>query len=233
MIHNPLLPAKLKFFEMVFSKLNAFLRGFQNNKPIIPFIADTLGDLVRDFFEIIISKDVLKKKSNLYNLIQINPLDKNIRKNPESVDNGFVAKRKLEQVKSSLNSANILEFKKQAGDFLAQLLHHLLEDSPFKYAVVRSAVCLNPVYLSNLTKKSSCESQMGILLQEFLSLGRISTRYAELVKKQYQKFFTVIDENQTLFSSFNPTNDRVDTLFQKRCDRQMNMEIFGNSPKFF
>ena len=58
---------------MVFSKLNAFLRGFQNNKPIIPFIADTLGDLVRDFFEIIISKDVLKKKSNLYNLIQINP----------------------------------------------------------------------------------------------------------------------------------------------------------------
>ena len=74
---------------------------------------------------------------------------------------------------------------------------------------------------------------MGILLQEFLSLGRISTRYAELVKKQYQKFFTVIDQNQKLFSSFNPTNDRVDTLFQKRCDRQMNMEIFGNSSKFF
>ena len=87
--------------------------------------------------------------------------------------------------------------------------------------------------MSNLTNKSSCESQMGILLQEFLSLGRISTRYAELVKKQYQKFFTVIDQNQKLFSSFNPTNDRVDTLFQKRCDRQMNMEIFGNSSKFF
>ena len=87
--------------------------------------------------------------------------------------------------------------------------------------------------MSNLTNKSSWESQMGILLQEFLSLGKISTRYAELVKKQYQKFFTVIDQNQKLFSSFNPTNDRVDTLFQKRCDRQMNMEIFGNSSKFF
>ena len=90
---------------MVSSKLNAFLRGFQTNKLMVPFIADTLGDLVLDFFGRIIVKDVLKKKSNLYNLIQINPLDKNIRKNPESVDIGFAAKHKLEQTKSSLNSA--------------------------------------------------------------------------------------------------------------------------------
>ena len=44
-------------------------------------------------------------------------MDKNIRKNPESVDIGFAAEHKLEQRTSSLNSAKILEFKKQAGDF--------------------------------------------------------------------------------------------------------------------
>ena len=70
--------------------------------------------------------------------MQINSLGKNIRKNPESVDIGFATKSK------------ILEFKKQAGDFLAQLLHHL-EKSPLKYAVVRTAVCFNPVYMRNLT----------------------------------------------------------------------------------
>ena len=80
MIHDPLLPAKLKFFKMVSSKLNTFLRGFQTNKPMVPFITDTPGDLVRDFFGRKILKDVLKKKSNLHKLIQINPLDKNIRK---------------------------------------------------------------------------------------------------------------------------------------------------------
>ena len=89
MIHDPLLPTKLKFFEMVSSKHTAFLRGFQTNKPMVPFIADTLGDLVSDFFGRIILKDVLKKKSNLYNLVQINPWDKNIRKNPKSVDIGL------------------------------------------------------------------------------------------------------------------------------------------------
>ena len=102
------------FFEMVFSKVNAFLRGFQSNKPMTPFIGDSLGDLVRDFLRRIILKSVLKKKSNLYNLIQINLSDKNIRKNSESIDIGFAVKHNLEQIKLSLNSAKILEFNKQA-----------------------------------------------------------------------------------------------------------------------
>ena len=37
MTHDPLLPAKLKFFEMVPSKLNSFLRGFQPNTSHGPF----------------------------------------------------------------------------------------------------------------------------------------------------------------------------------------------------
>ena len=46
-----------KFFEMVSGKRNAFLRGFQTNKPMVPFVTDTLGDLVRDFFGRIIIKE--------------------------------------------------------------------------------------------------------------------------------------------------------------------------------
>ena len=121
----------------------------------------------------------------------------------------------MEQIKCSLNSAKNLEFKKQAGEFLAQLLHHLLEKSPLKYAVVRSAVCLNSLYMRNIAKKSSCESHMNVPVQKLVSLGRISARSTEFIKKQYQKFFIVIDQNQHLFSSFNPTNNVVDTLFSE------------------
>ena len=59
-IHEPLLPAKLKFFEMVFGKINAFLRDLQTNKPMVPFIVDTwycwllILDLVRDFFYFVV-----------------------------------------------------------------------------------------------------------------------------------------------------------------------------------
>ena len=83
---------------------------------MVPFIGGSLySDLVCDFSERIILKYVIKKKSNLYNLMQIDPLEENKRKNLESVNIVFAAKHKLEQVKCSLNSAKMLEFKKRVG----------------------------------------------------------------------------------------------------------------------
>ena len=47
-----------QFFEMISGKLNAFLRGFQTNKPMLPFITHTLRDLVFDYFGRNILNDV-------------------------------------------------------------------------------------------------------------------------------------------------------------------------------
>ena len=66
MIHDLLIPAKLKFFKMVSHKLNAFLRGFQTDSPMVPFFSDVPGGIVRDLLERIILKDVLRKATNLY-----------------------------------------------------------------------------------------------------------------------------------------------------------------------
>ena len=101
MIHDPLISAKLKFFEMVSHKLNAFLRGFQTDSPMVPFFADVLGGIVRDLLERIILKDVLRKATNLHQLVQIDPSDKNIRKSAADIDIGFAANIKVEE--SNLN----------------------------------------------------------------------------------------------------------------------------------
>ena len=136
MIHDPLISAKLKFFEMVSHKLNAFLRGFQTDSPMVPFFADVLGGIVRDLLEVIILKDVLRKATNLYQLVQIDPSDKNIRKSAADIDIGFAANIKVEESNLNPNDPKVLAFKKEAGNFLAALLSHLLEKSPLKYAHV-------------------------------------------------------------------------------------------------
>ena len=51
MIHDPLLPAKLMSFQIVCSKLDAFLRGFQTNKPMVTFIADTPELSLEELFQ--------------------------------------------------------------------------------------------------------------------------------------------------------------------------------------
>ena len=89
MIHDPLISAKLKFFEMVSHKLNAFLRGFQTDSSMVPFFADVLGGILRDLLERIILKDVLRKATNLYQLVQTYPSDKNIKKSAADIDIGL------------------------------------------------------------------------------------------------------------------------------------------------
>ena len=51
---------------------------------------------------------------------------------------------------------------------------------------------------------------MRVILQKLGSIGRLSGKPAEVVKEEYLKFFDAVDQK---FSSFNPSQDRVGTLF--------------------
>ena len=92
----------------------------------------------------------------------------------------FEAKQILEGVKLSTKE---LQFKKEAGEFLAHLLSHLFEKSPLKYAIIPNAGCLNPLYLGYLVKRNYCQNHMGIIFQKLVSIGRISVKSAELLKE--------------------------------------------------
>ena len=67
--------------------------------------------------------------------------------------------------------------------------------------------------MGNLAKRNYCQNHMVIILQKFISIGRISGKSAEVVKEEYLKFFDIVDQNLQWFSSFNPLHDKVDTLF--------------------
>ena len=81
--------------------------------------------------------------------------------------------------------------------------------------------------------KNSCESHIDIILWKLVSPGRISAQCAKFVKKEFQKFFIVIDQNKLLFSSLNPANDMVDTLFYETLGLSDECEDGQNWSKFF
>ena len=85
------------------------------------------------------------KVTDLYQLVQIDPSDKNIKKCAADIYNGFAANIKVEESNLKPNDPKVLAFKKEAGNFLAALLSHLLEKSPLKYALGRSAKSLDPL----------------------------------------------------------------------------------------
>ena len=180
---------------------------------MVPFFADALGGIVRDLLERIILKDVLRKATNLYQLVQIDSSDKNIRTFAAYIDIGFAANIKVEESNLNPNDPKVLAFKNEARNFLAALLSHLFEKSPLKYALIRSAAFLNPLNMANKAKRSFCINHFSILLQRLVKANKISSQSAERVKAQYRLFFDVVDSNVTAFKDFNKENDRLDSFF--------------------
>ena len=54
----------MKLVEYISSKLNEFLRGFQTDQPIIPFLCAALETLLRLFMNMFISRDVMTNNAN-------------------------------------------------------------------------------------------------------------------------------------------------------------------------
>ena len=125
---------------------------------------------------------------------------------------GFAANIKVEESNLKPNDPKVLAFKKEAGNFLAALLSHLLEKSPLKYALGRSAKSLDPLNMANKEKRSFCINHFSVLLQRLVKANKILSQSAERVKSQYSSVFNV-DDNITAFKDFNKENDRLGSFF--------------------
>ena len=53
-IKDPLMAAKFKLVEFVAGKLNLFLRGFQTDQPMVPFLAEVLKDILSSIISMFI-----------------------------------------------------------------------------------------------------------------------------------------------------------------------------------
>ena len=88
-INDSVIPLKIIFLEDGAKKLNKFLTLFQIDQPMIPFIAETLNNLVRFFMEKFILKSVMDKAHSFISLTNID-LNDVAKQNPSClVDLGF------------------------------------------------------------------------------------------------------------------------------------------------
>ena len=84
---DPMVLLRLGFFEEVSRKLNKFLRRFQTDAPMVPFLVNTIEEVLRDFCSKFILDDVMKKAEKALDLVKLDMMNVNIHK--PTTDLGF------------------------------------------------------------------------------------------------------------------------------------------------
>ena len=206
-----LIPVKLLFFEEVAKSLNAFLVLFQMDNPMVPFLVETLDELIRSLF----SKFILKYSTSA-TLLKIDPTDVVNHKSIADVDLGFAINYELQLLKKC-------NFKKAAVQFLSKLCSHALEKSPLRSLFARCMQCLSPTYIAECPE--SCILKYEKILTKLVEYKIITPSSADVSKLQYQNFIsTIARDNKNEFMTFDKALQRSDVFLWK---------FIGGSSNFF
>ena len=68
---DKLFPLKLQFFKDIAGQLKGFLKAMQINQPMVPFLDESLSDIVLTLMRIIVKPAVLMETNTNYKLIKI------------------------------------------------------------------------------------------------------------------------------------------------------------------
>ena len=123
---------KLKFLEFVSNKLNKFLRGYQTDQPMIPFLCNSLKEVLISLLQIFILNDTIKKADTTLKLIKIDTSDVNLHKPYDSIQIGTAAKLHDANYKKSTDfkESTLRRFCKEVCMLLTSLTSHFMEKPP-------------------------------------------------------------------------------------------------------
>ena len=186
-LKDPLIRAKFNLVEYIAAKLNSFLRGFQTDQPMVPFLFHILKDIADTILQMYVLTDVRSKNDTLQKLLNLDVTDVNIRK--KKIDIGVGAKLVVAEYKKHKNfNQNTLDrFYKDCGVFLSSIVKHMLEKSPIRRQIVRRASSLDPTIISNKDAQESCKLKFSTLCEKLAQLQRIPASLADRANEEYKK----------------------------------------------
>ena len=157
---DPLAEAKIAFFCSVASVLEPFLRRFQTDAPMVPFLHAELFNVLLVLMKRFIKTDLMDKATTPQQLSKLDVNRKESSKEPKDVDVGTEAKRFLS--KASVSANEKLVFREECLDFLVATVAKIFEKSLLRHKITRAVAFIVPATMINA--RSISEKRMEILV---------------------------------------------------------------------
>ena len=216
-VKNPLVPLCLRFFEEMASKLNGFLRRFQTDKPMVPFLVDSLETTIREMCSKFILDDVINKACSTTALIKPDVMDKNIQKVKPDV--GFGLRNDLRELISmrKITDTQAHNLLQQVKKFLGTLCNHLLTKTPIQSKFARCSRSMNPVYMAEFPDTS--KKLFDEILEILLSSKHFTSAKANTTKSEYANFLqTIVKKNLMSFQDYQIDETSLNEFFMRYFD---------------
>ena len=206
-----MLPVRIQFFQDVSRILNnQFLVIFQTDKPMMPFLCDSLQKIVRHLMLIFISKEVVDKCKWAYQLCNIDLNDKKIFLTNESIKLPTATSSALRQLNVTSDVKYI--FRKECSEILVSLLKKLLERSPLASKLCRAFACFSPLNMVQLRER--CIAKFAVVVDMMYQANLLPSLTADEAKREYEIFLdTEVKRNLEVFSNYDVKKERLDTFF--------------------
>ncbi|KAG8179991.1 hypothetical protein JTE90_007959 [Oedothorax gibbosus] len=218
MIKDELFPAKCNFILSVVKDIQPFLKLYQTDRPMLPFLNGDLNNLLKDLLNRFLKDGSLPTSS--LKLLDVNIEDNQLQKEVTKINVGFVAKKMLKELnkKDFCNEKKVMEFYLSCRQLLLKLTKKLFQKCPLNFSLVRNMSFLDPRTL--LTNKEANLKKLQNILQYLSSAGRVKEEACDAVIKEFCNFIadlTCMDTTKRYEhcsgDTFDPLLDRVDVFY--------------------
>jgi hypothetical protein len=210
---DPLLIAKLSFFSSIAAPMETFLKKYQTDFPMIPFLGKDVGDLLRNVLRRFVKSDIVTEATTAFKLLKVDVCDVNKHKAQKSIDIGFIAEQELKKCIDSkrVSARDVLQFRNECKNALICVVEKLQEKSPIVYSLVRNLDCLDPHVLVNCT--DTAVRKLKVVLQKLVEADRTQINGCDDILSQFSEFAHE-QSTKSEFRQFSiDSGDRVDSLY--------------------
>ena len=210
---DPLLEAKLQFALSVANEVTPFLRLYQTDKPMIPFMAADLYNMMKNILSRCCKSNVIQNATTVLKLANIDIDDDELYESDcKKIDVGFSAEKLLKKLTAAeVSCLQKMEFRMQCKACLKSIAAKMLEKAPIKYPIVRHVTCLDPREMAQTP--DYCKKRLERLLFKLVELKRIEEKDCDSIKREYNNFLNeVVAVKGSKFKDFNISKDRLDSF---------------------
>ena len=205
------LNARLQFFVSVCNELEPFLKEFQGNEPLVPFLYDRLRSIFSALFKRFIKASVVDNLATGNDFVKLDLKKSDHHLPTKEVDVGFGARRAL----GNDTGPDTMAFRAEAKQILIAIGCKLQERSPLKYSMVNYTSCLNPTNIWSDPKQ--CQRRFVSMCDYLIDAKRVSSSCADKANRSWVKLTSSAEFTSNAKDFAKETNkekSRLDYFFR-------------------